>query len=238
MKYEDAVPGVAECTDIEIGKDGSLYLLAGAGRCVGGKRYPNPVVGTLIKVRPKVATILSHGGHNLPVPLSPQRRPRRHPELATWNSKSWLENGEWMYGGVGGSAASGICKCHCEANSGMALDYFGRSFVPAYHRFEVVVVDPAGNPVIRFGRYGNVDEGVPLIKDGGPSSARSIGGDEVSFVSPKWMAVHSDRRLFVADRGNYRIASIRLGYHAEEKVSLKNVPDGVRPAGVQSTSKH
>ena len=61
----------------------------------------------------------------------------------------------------------------------------------------------------------------PLVKEGGPVNPRSIGGDEVAFVSPKWLSVLSDRRLFVADRGNYRILSVKLGYHAEEKVSLE-----------------
>ncbi len=44
------------------------------------------------------------------------------------------------------------------------------------------------------GRYGNVDDGMPLVKDGGPANAHSIGGDKVSFISPKSMTVHSDRR--------------------------------------------
>jgi len=31
--------------------------------------------------------------------------------------------------------------------------------------------------------------------------------------------------LFVADLGNARIASVRLGYHAEESVALKDVKE-------------
>lgn len=33
-------------------------------------------------------------------------------------------------------------------------------------------------------------------------------------------ATDTDRRLFIADPGNQRIASVKLGYHAEEKVAL------------------
>jgi len=33
--------------------------------------------------------------------------------------------------------------------------------------------------------------------------------------------VHSDKRLFVSDRGNYRIMSVKLGYYAEEKVAIR-----------------
>jgi hypothetical protein len=39
------------------------------------------------------------------------------------------------------------------------------------------------------------------------------------------VAVHSDRRLFIADPGNARIASVKLGYHVEKKVALKDVRD-------------
>ena len=42
---------------------------------------------------------------------------------------------------------------------------------------------------------------------------------------PRFVATHSDRRLFIQDTGNARIVSVKLGYHAEEKVALKDVPD-------------
>jgi hypothetical protein len=60
-----------------------------------------------------------------------------------------------------------------------------------------------------------------LISAGGPPNTRSIGGDEVSFMYGMYPAVHSDKRLFVSDAGNYRVVSIKLGYQTEEKVSLK-----------------
>jgi hypothetical protein len=39
------------------------------------------------------------------------------------------------------------------------------------------------------------------------------------------VASHTDRRLVIADAGNARIQSVKLGYHAEEKIALKDVPD-------------
>ena len=33
-------------------------------------------------------------------------------------------------------------------------------------------------------------------------------------------AAYSDRRLFIADAGNGRILSVKLGYHAEERVTV------------------
>jgi hypothetical protein len=40
-----------------------------------------------------------------------------------------------------------------------------------------------------------------------------------------YLAVHTDHRLFAADIGNYRILSMKLDYHAEENVALKDVRD-------------
>jgi hypothetical protein len=226
LKFEDAVPGLAECTDIKLDKDDNLYLLAAANPRIDNKPYVNPLIGSLIKVGPRKAKIYSQGGL-VPVPMPEGTQPKRQADWGSWNSTCWMEGGDWMLEGVGGTAGL-ICACHCEANSSMALDSFGRSFVPAFHRFDVAVVDPAGNTVVRIGRYGNVEDGLPLVKDGGPANAHSIGGDEVSFVSPKWLAVQSDRRLFVVDRGNYRVACIKLGYHAEEKVTLKDASGGTK----------
>jgi len=90
------------------------------------------------------------------------------------------------------------------------------------------VLDTNGNEILRIGKYGNVDDGKPLINEGGPPHPRSIGGDEVAFMHIQFPAVHTDRRLFVSDLGNARIASIKLEYHTEEKVSLRKVKDKSR----------
>ena len=39
------------------------------------------------------------------------------------------------------------------------------------------------------------------------------------------MATDTDRRLFVADIGNYRVLSVKLGYHASASIRLKGVAD-------------
>ena len=54
---------------------------------------------------------------------------------------------------------------------------------------------------------------------------RSIGGDEVGLFYACYVGTHTDKRLFIADAGNARIVSVKLGYHAEERVALKDVPD-------------
>ena len=106
------------------------------------------------------------------------------------------------------------------------MDKLGRSFAPENLRNQVAVLDTNGNLILRIGRTGNVDDGKPS----GPVSLEppnpvSIGGDEVALMYANYVGVHTDRRLFIADTGNMRIVSVKLGYHAEEKVALKDVPD-------------
>ena len=114
------------------------------------------------------------------------------------------------------------------------MDGFGRSFAPEPDIYRVAVLDGAGNLILRVGRYGNVDDGMPLNRNdkadprspSGPPNPRSIGGDEVALFQPNYVGVHTDRRLFIADAGNDRIVGVRLGYHAEATVALKDVKDG------------
>ena len=101
------------------------------------------------------------------------------------------------------------------------LDLFGRSFAPEVIRGKVAVLDSNGNLILRVGQLGNVDDGKPLVAAGGPPNTRSIGGDETALFWPVNLATHSDRRLFIHDWGNARIVSVKLDYHATEKVSLK-----------------
>ena len=47
---------------------------------------------------------------------------------------------------------------------------------------------------------------------------------EAALFNACYVATHTDRRIFIADVGNGRIVSVKLGYRAEEKMALKNVP--------------
>ena len=87
----------------------------------------------------------------------------------------------------------------------------------------------AGDTIMRIGRYVNVDEGAPLIKDGRPPHPRSIGGDEVAIMHTQMLTVHTDRRLFIGDLGNACIRSVKLDYHREAKVPLKDLAGGPEP---------
>ena len=137
----------------------------------------------------------------------------------------WVENAEWFYGGVGNCAFKTGSGCHCWQESMFALDLYARSFVPEMDQFSVAVLDTNGNLILRMGQYGNVDDGVPLDPKGAPPKTRSIGGDEIALMHGSYVATLSDRYLYIGDVGNARIAKVKLGYHAEGKVALKNVKD-------------
>ena len=229
LVYEDAVPGLYMLNGAAIDNADNLYVMAVGNRVIDNKPYPGVMADTLMKFRPGKARVLSAGGR-AEVPLSRELQPKRSADLAGcfYNGRMWVEGAEWLFGGVGfdgyngGSFSGRICGC---INSRFTLDYFARSFAPEIYRYSVAVLDANGNLIMRIGRYGNVDDGQPLDPKAGPPNARSLGGDEVGLFHPLFVATHSDRRLFISDFGNFRILSVKLGYHAEEKVALKDVKD-------------
>ncbi len=221
---EDAVPGMGHLNGIGIDSDDNLYLLAASKRMIGGKLY-DPTLrrdtsGTLLKVPAGGCRVLSAGTRNVPVPLPKARRPDRPIELKGYTT-GWVEGADWFYGGVG-FCTPGSCIC---SNSRFDLDYFNRSFAPEPLGFSVAVLDAAGNLITRIWRYGNVDDGRPLVPAGGPARTRPIGGDETALLHACYVAVHTDRRLFIADQGNARVLSVKLGYHKTVKLALRGLRD-------------
>jgi hypothetical protein len=226
----DSAPGLKGINDVEIDRDGNLYVLAAATPYLDGKPYFNGRGCTLIKVRPgKMKALVLKGI----IPLPEAMRPKRPFDMT--RPGIWVGGAEWLFGPVGGDSHYGSGgKCHCGHLGRFALDYYARSFAPEIDRFRVVVLDSGGNVILRIGRYGNADDGVPLVKPdpsltceqgAQPPDPRGIGGDEVAIMHAPVVAVHSDRRLFVADEGNQCIRCVKLDYHAEARVTLKDVPD-------------
>ena len=165
-----------------------------------------------MKFRPGRGLIISRNSHLIPFEAKDGSVPKRPHDVVKGSSPGWVEGAEWLYGGVGycGKNAvrvGGHCACY---NCRFTLDYFARSFAPEVRRFNVAVLDSAGNLVLRIGRYGNVDD------------------DGIGLMHGAYVATHTDRRLFIADPGNARILAVRLDYHATERVNLKGVPDQPR----------
>ncbi len=230
LKHIDAVPGLTQHVyGTGIDARGDIYLLESTARSFDGEPYFNDLTGTVMKFTPGQARIRVPSG--APVPLT--EKPDRPGDVHTYGGSPWVEGAHWFYGGVGWGGFSGYWGgargCHCP-NPRFVIDYFARSFTPEHHRYNVGVLDANGNLILRVGQYGNVDDGEPLVKDGGPPNPRSIGGDEVALFDTRVVATHTDRRLFVDDFGNARVVSVKLDYHTDETVALQDVPDAGDPA--------
>ncbi|MCK6472758.1 MAG: hypothetical protein L6R28_13530 [Planctomycetes bacterium] len=219
--YDDAVPGLGGTLGVGIDADDSLYVLSASTRAIAGKPYFNDAAGTLMKFRPKQGRILCM--RSTPVPLEGGAKPDRPADVGVIPGPGWVEGAEWMYGGVGIDGKKWVgCSCW---SARFALDGYARVFAPEIDRYAVAVLDTNGNLILRVGYYGNADDGQPLVADGGPPAPRALGGDEVSLMNGAYVAADSDRRLFIADPGNGRISGVKLGYHTEAKVALKDVKD-------------
>ncbi len=220
--HEDAVPGMTNADGIAIDNDDNLYVMVAAPRILDGKPYFNGKSETLMKLRPGKAKFISAGAAK--VPLALEEQPKEHPDVTKYGmGKTWVQEAEWFYGGVGYGGQGGSCTCW---HSRFQMDYFSRSFAPEVGRYNVAVLDSNGNLIMRIGRYGNVEDGKPLDPAGGPKTTRSIGGDEVALCHAAYVGVHSDRYLYIHDAGNGRILSVKLDYHTTE---LNLVPASKQP---------
>ena len=227
----DVAPGIKGCNDVEIDRDNNVYLLAAGTPYLNGRPYFNGRGCTLLKLVPGKLRGLAAAKAILALPKA--LRPKRF--LDVTRPGIWLEGAEWLFGPVGADGHYGSGgRCHCRVLGRFALDYFGRSFAPEVDRFRVVILDTNGNVILRIGRYGNVDDGMPLVKPDlspparhgrHPPTPRSIGGDETAIMHVQSVKVDCDRRLFLADGGNQCIRSVKLYYHVTESVALKDVAE-------------
>jgi hypothetical protein len=214
--YEDAVPGMPQVDGVAMDRDDNIYVMATPTRVLNGQKYFDEMSETLMKFRPKQGRIVSSNSR-APVPLAEDARPAAPP--AVNNStlhNAWIDNAEWLYGGVGfagfnPSRAGGGCACWF---SRYTLDHFARSFAPEPLHYSVAILDAGGNLITRVGRYGNVDSA-------GPESLVPLSGDEVGLFHACYVGTHTDRRLFISDVGNGRIVSVKLDYYVTETIALK-----------------
>jgi DNA-binding beta-propeller fold protein YncE len=226
LVYEDAVPGIGQVDGVGLDRDDNIYFMHTANRVLDGKPYFDRVSESLTKVRPTGAKIITRDA-GAPVPLSDADAPKRPPDVHMGGgSECWIENAEWFYGGVGfaGFNPGHAPACACWF-ARFALDHFARSIAPEPTLYSVAVVDSAGNLITRIGRYGNADDGKPLVLSAQQPNPVPLGGDEVGLFYACYVGTHTDRRIFISDVGNGRILSVKLGYYAEEKVPLKGVQD-------------
>lgn len=211
----DAVPGLAELDGIGMDTSGSLYMMTHATRVYDGKPYYNDLSGTILKMSKGKGRVLTMGGKSIPVELKNDEAPKRPIDLKGTTGVAWVEDSEWMYGGVGYGGKNKGVGCACWT-SRYTLDFFARSFAPELDRYKVAILDANGNLIVRVGQYGNVDDGKPIDLAGGPKNPLSIGGDEVALFHGAYLATHTDKHLYIADPGNLRILKVKLGYYSEK----------------------
>ena len=192
---------------------GNAYVAPRDRRVLDGKPFGKIMWGNgaLVKVKAKdlaASRILTAENGLVPDEFLLKHPPKRPQDIEA----RWALGAQWIYG----SAPVGEqWRCCCKSGR-FNVDYFGRSFVPEAWRYAVAVLDTNGNVILRIGRYGNADSA-------GRGSAVPLGGDEVGLFDPQYVAVHTAKRLFIADVGNGRIVSAKIEYHATERVPLKNL---------------
>jgi hypothetical protein len=216
--------GSPEGTATLIDTRGDIYFHANKHRVYNGKPF-EPLTGSLIKFKRGKGRFISTRGE---IALSKERTPDGPQQISGY----WIEDAEWIYPAAGFSRQNAPCTCWL---SNVSIDLLNRCFIPQYVRGQVAVLDTNGNLILQIGRYGNVDDGNPLVEDQrfrteppraiGPSAGSGQAGDEVALMYPNYVAAHSDRRLFISDTGNGRILSVKLDYHADERVALKELPN-------------
>ncbi|PCJ52404.1 MAG: hypothetical protein COA79_23935 [Planctomycetota bacterium] len=203
---QDAIPGMPESDGLAIDKNNDIYVLLKRPRYISSKKVnTDHYTESLFKFSKKENRFLT-GSTRATIPLDDTQKPKRDYDIKEF----WVENPQWIYGGVGHGGNLGSCVCW---HSRFTLDYLGRSFVPESNQFQVAVLDSNGNLIMRIGQYGNQDSA-------GPKSKVPLKGDGVGIFLANYVATHTDHKLFISDTGNQRILSVNLSYAKESLIKL------------------
>ena len=127
----------------------------------------------------------------------------------------FLEGATKLYPGLGimaGAPGLGPTTCCCRQPI-FDLDGWDRLWIPNAATYSVQVVDNAGNRIIKFGKYGNVDSRGDV--EGSP-----VRTPEIPFCWPEAVGV-SYRAAYVADAGNRRVVRLKKTYGATESCQIQ-----------------
>jgi hypothetical protein len=158
-------------------------------------------------------------------------------------SKVFAENAQAIYPGLGVFAGSLGAGCACRHPT-FAVDGFGRLAIPNAMTFKVRLVDNAGNEIVEFGKYGNIDTIVEALKAAQaslaatdplrkleitPSKPQNINAllkakplpvSETCFGWPEAVA-SSESAVYVADVYNHQIVRLDKHYTVESATEIK-----------------
>jgi hypothetical protein len=220
----DVVPGLMDGHGTFIDPRGDIYYLAGGHRVYDTKGGPFdflPLSGCVMKFkRGKAKLYATRKSKGVRVGLNEEIDLRGLPQVScTTLGRFAIQGAEWIYPGIGYVHPNAPCQCW---NCRFAVDTFGRVFAPETMRNQVAVLDTNGNLMMHIGKYGNADEGMPLVADNEFRSKppRPVGGDEVALAYANYVATYTDHRLFIYDGANDRILGVKLSYHVDEMVEL------------------
>jgi DNA-binding beta-propeller fold protein YncE len=202
---------------VRLQRDGSVLL--DTGLTPAGVRMPRELEGRLpaTDARPSLAFVYEHlygsvvqfGPEGGAVTLDPAGDSTWH----LYNSglaRCRLQGVQWSHFGMSPVRYRLVEHLHCTCEmTRFDVDDFGRVFLPDALRYNVEVLDRAGNALFRFGRYGNMDDDVPVCAN----------PREPAFNWPTAVDVRGDR-VFVADRLSKRLVKARLVYAAEAQARV------------------
>jgi hypothetical protein len=126
-------------------------------------------------------------------------------KLVLRGGELFAEGAQWSGGGF--TVAPIICHCY---TGRFGLDGYGRAFVPDVGLFSVLVLDGAGNPVLRFGDYGNADS---------EGKGSAIPAPEIPLSWPSAVSVGKSG-VYVSDFINRRVLRVELIHAVEETVPV------------------
>lgn len=171
----------------------------------------SPFSGVWVKTKPKGA-VWHVKESNVPMEPWPNRPPDLIGNTGTGfhdqNRLAWVENVEWVYGGVIPLALG--CTC---PSIRPCLDWYKRSYVPEAYRHSIGILDTNGNLIMHVGRYGNFDNG------NGPDSKFPLGGDNISMFLPRFLSTTDDRLCF--DDWGERLVVLKLKYETESTAAIQ-----------------
>jgi len=108
------------------------------------------------------------------------------------------------------TSRTGNDTCMCEGSK-FEVDDYGRVFFPNLNQFRIEVLDTNGNPITRFGSYGNLDSG---------GKAGKIVKPEIPLAWPVAVAT-SETHAYIGDSLNRRVVKVRLACAAEATADIR-----------------